>query len=688
MKILRKLNTSIIRFIQNVFLLFWIIGFLLILLITAAFSRDRSAGLLDRIDRKLIKRKSTRQVNRVVGWLNRIAGMFPFRNILTNLGRRAGVDEKVLAALKPEKKQKSLKGLIKKYKRFVWENWVGIQKSEPLHFLVPGHVLKEDPRGWAERYDSIEFDYQTLALVREIVRDCKQDGLNLRCVASGHALSDIAVSNDVMMSTAGFTSPQRRADQFYIKEQYRNGFTVDVNFGDQPTQEKHYLFETGAGTKIKYLNEMLHRHGLAMQNMGGTDVQGYMGGAATATHGTGIQLGSYSDCIRSMIVIKADTSVIRLEPKDGITDPVAYRKFNRSLKPNQRIRLVQDDQLFYSMITNIGCMGIVYSVTIEVQPKFELFEQRHATTWSAVRKKLVEGGREFINQHRHLNILINPYKIDPQKQRIKEKQMKASHNEHLRLAAKDNYCLVTTIDYAEDRENDKKEHPEERRNYFSSLFAGLRFTSIFAVWLFNRRPFSIPLFIVNSLHRLVDSKDGKNGGGGYIDRSYKVFNQGLGHMRDIGYAIEIGFRIEDVPEVVDRIIELTQQWADPHEHYICAPIALRFVRRSKAYMSMSNGHDVCMIEIIVLKGVIASNDLLHRLETQLVKEFSGRPHWGLNVGTLTREQVEHLYPEFDRWEESLMEMDPDGLFANSFTKRLELGGRIGMPIPMRWLRAV
>jgi hypothetical protein len=87
-------------------------------------------------------------------------------------------------------------------------------------------------------------------------------------------------------------------------------------------------------------------------------------------------------------------------------------------------------------------------------------------------------------------------------------------------------------------------------------------------------------------------------------------------------------------------------------------------------MSMMNGHDTMMIELIGLTRSSGGFELLAAYEEALY-ELSGRPHWG-QVNTLTGSHglIASMYPRYEDWLEVRRRLDARGVFDSPFTRRV------------------
>lgn len=452
---------------------------------------------------------------------------------------------------------------------------------------------------------------QTLEEIIDIVEDADELGLKVRAVGSGHSASDIATTSDYLLYTHGIDEPLE-LDKSVLKEDAK----------------KLCLFEAESGMTVRELNGELEDVGYALPNAGGSDVQTIMGAVSTSTHGSGIALGAYPDLIRSFVLVTTGGEVYRVEPSNGITDPTKYN--------DEDIPLVQDDEWFYASIVSMGSMGIVYSVIMEVVPSYWLKESRELTTWSKIRPLLEE--RKVIRDNEHFEVYINPYKTDG-----------------------DHTCVVTTRNRID--VDLRPKGPDGRRNFLSSLLMSFKITPKVLLQMFMLIPHKTPNFIDRAMKALQDEA--------YIDKSYKVLNQGLKQVKTVGTAIEVGFSMDDYLGAVDRIFKIAEKRAMIGCQYVTSPFALRFVKGSKAYMSMMHGQDTCMIEIPTLTKALGRVDILHHFQSELYK-MGGRPHWGLEVDHLTgsNDLIKRMYPKYDDFMKVYNKLNSKGTFNNSFTDRV------------------
>jgi len=104
----------------------------------------------------------------------------------------------------------------------------------------------------------------------------------------------------------------------------------------------------GAGLNYAQVSEFLAARGWALHNLASLPHISIAGAIATGTHGSGIGNGALHTAVRSVELMKADGSIVRLT-----------RRFD-------------DD--FYSAVVSLGLAGIVISYEIEIEPTFEIVQ--------------------------------------------------------------------------------------------------------------------------------------------------------------------------------------------------------------------------------------------------------------------------------------------------------------------------
>ncbi len=488
--------------------------------------------------------------------------------------------------------------------RSAWRNHTGNQGCDPLRICRP------------------EKAEELAALVREAERG----GVGVRAVGSGHSWSDVALTTGFLIEPGGLARPLQLEPELL-----------------RPGVDPGGLARCEAGIRLRELNRHLDGEGRALLQMGGYDGQTVAGVLSTSTHGSGIGLGPICDFVRSLDLVGSGGRLWRIEPSDGPTEPAAFA----DRYPDRR--LVQEDRWFDAARVGIGCMGVIYSATVEVGERYWLREVRTLRPWGEVREDL--RARDVLRRHRHYEVYISPYAL-----------------------GEESRCLVTTRDPT-DRPGRR---PRDReRNSVPEFFAGLWITPKVLNLISDLWPSLTPRLLDRALVALADDE--------FTNLSYKVLNIGTANLLP-AYSAEIGVPVDDRGshiEAVERIRAIAGQRRELGSVYQTSPISLRFVKASTAHLSMMEGRDTMMIELIQMTRTEGGFELLGAYEEALY-ELGGRPHWG-QVNTLTgsHDLVRSLYPRYDEWQTVHAELNSSGVFDSPFSKRVGISAARSTASPAR-----
>lgn len=473
-------------------------------------------------------------------------------------------------------------------RRRTWRNHTGNQAIDPLQLRRPG----------------------TLDEVVATVQEAERLGVEVRAVGSGHSWSDVALTSGFVLEPEGLARPlSLEADLLH------------------PGTPSGSLVRVEAGMRIRDLNGHLDREGLALSQMGGYDGQTVAGAISTSTHGSGLALGPLCDFVRSLDLVASGGRVHRIEPHAGLTDRQAYE----SRHPDRT--LVQDDHCFDAALVGMGCLGVIYAVMLEVEPRYALTEVRTLSSWEKVKEEL--GTKDVLRDHRHYEVYLNPHRRKGR-----------------------NACLVTTRDRAEQATG---RDGARRRNSLPEFMALLPVTPKLLNAAADVCPSLTPRMLDRALAALADEE--------FTGPSYRVLNIGTANLLP-AYSCEIGVPIDGRHiEAVERIMAIAERHRELGSVYHTSPVALRFVQASRAYMSMMHGRDTMMIELIQMTRTEGGFELLAAYEEALY-DLEGRPHWGqFNTLTGSHDLVRRLYPRYDAWQEVHRQLNASRVFDGPFSKR-------------------
>lgn len=164
------------------------------------------------------------------------------------------------------------------------------------------------------------------AEVIELVRRARGAGKRLRVIGGGHSWS-------AACETDGYLLSLDRMARVLRVDKDRNQVTVQ------------------AGIRLHALCAELHRHGLAMQNLGSIQEQSIAGAISTGTHGSGVQFGILATQVVALRLVTGRGEVLDLD-------------------------LVRNAALVDAARVSLGALGVITQVTLQVTPAFNLREER------------------------------------------------------------------------------------------------------------------------------------------------------------------------------------------------------------------------------------------------------------------------------------------------------------------------
>ncbi|MEP6954922.1 MAG: D-arabinono-1,4-lactone oxidase [Solirubrobacteraceae bacterium] len=209
-------------------------------------------------------------------------------------------------------------------------NWVGNQRCTPARRVSPASEAE----------------------VQDVIRKAVADGQGLRVVATGHSFSPVHLTEGTLIDLANL------------------GGIVHIDAAGRRVRAL-------SGTPVGAFGDPLWEAGLALPNQGDIDTQGIAGAVATATHGSGIELQSFSAGVRGMRLVTADGAVLELG--EG------------------------DDRLAAAQVA-IGMLGVITELELEVVPRYRLAERIEHWTWERAWGRL----DEMTRAHRHYSFFWLP----------------------------------------------------------------------------------------------------------------------------------------------------------------------------------------------------------------------------------------------------------------------------------------
>ncbi|WP_406724787.1 FAD-binding protein [Streptomyces sp. GD-15H] len=145
----------------------------------------------------------------------------------------------------------------------------------------------------------------------------------VRALGSGHSFNEIAEAGaDGVLLSLDALPPQ---------------IDVDTAAG---------TVRVGGGVRYAELARQVHRHGLALANMASLPHISVAGSVATGTHGSGTGNGPLASSVRTVELVTADGSAVRIDRGD--------------------------EARFGGAVTSLGALGVVTALTLDLTPAFDV----------------------------------------------------------------------------------------------------------------------------------------------------------------------------------------------------------------------------------------------------------------------------------------------------------------------------
>lgn len=398
-----------------------------------------------------------------------------------------------------------------------------------------------------------------------LVANASRSGQRVKAVGSGHSFTGAATTDGHLV----------RLDHL------RNLIDVDRSAGTVTVQ---------AGIRLSHLNELLHSLGLALPNLGDIAYQSISGAIATSTHGTGRNLTGLAGQVCAMRIVTGDGSVMDLSAE-------------------------RHGDLFDAARVNVGALGIVSQMTLNVVPAFRLRAVEGAQRLDAILENL----DELVDSNDHYEFFWIP---------------------HTKWA----------LTKANNRTDDPVNVPSRMRRWYAETFlSNYAFGTLCR--LGRLRPSLIP--------RLATALP-SSGVSTYVDDSYRVFaSERLVKFVEMEYAIPRAKCAEALTRIRSTI--------DERGYLVSFPVEVRFTAPDDIPLSTAHGRESAYIAVHMYKGT--EFESYFRDVANIMADYDGRPHWG-KMHFLEAGQLRQLYPRWDDFMKARNRLDPGRTFANDYTRQV------------------
>jgi xylitol oxidase len=426
--------------------------------------------------------------------------------------------------------------------------------TAPLFSPLKGWAAGEKIKNWAGNltYSTDKlFEAKSVTQVQEFVKKTPK----FKVLGTRHCFNDIADSTDQFLSLKGMNQATVNA----------SAKTVTVE----------------AGMNYGQLSPFLHEKGFALHNLASLPHISVVGACATATHGSGERNGNLSTAVTGLEFVTAKGEAIELtKAKDG--------------------------EKFKAAVVNLGGLGIVTRITLDIQPTFMakqyVYEQLPVSEFKA-HFDAIEGSGYSVSLFTSWQ---NPY--------FEEVWVKV-------------------------KDGDKFDAGPE----------------LFGAKLATKNMHPIPeLSAENCTAQMGVSAP-------WFER--------LPHFK-MGFTPSSGVELQSeyfVPRknAVDAILAISKLKDRVGPHILTSEI--RTIEADDLWMSPCYKQPSVAIHFTWKQEIPEVMALLPVIERELAP-FNVRPHWG-KLFTITREQLRSRYEKFDDFQHMLADYDPKGKFRNAFLNR-------------------
>lgn len=403
--------------------------------------------------------------------------------------------------------------------------------------------------------------------LRQILAKARSKHSKIRPIGSSHTMNTLCATSEIQIET------DKLCRVLFIDKQ-------------------RLKVKTEAGIKIYKLLECLAKEGLTLPNQGYIVEQAIAGAVATATHGSG-RTGTLSSFVEEIELLDANGTLHTLTPSS-------------------------DEHLFSAALVNLGCLGIVYSLTLTCIPleKLNLAKVRSSLP------RTLEQLDTLLQTNDYFQFVIDPYSDS-----------------------------VITWLYHKTQEGLKNRLSYKIRWLANKMLAYIAFDlKLYPWWLI---PQIIKIYMKISTMKCC------------IDYSCNLLSPA-----DDGHYVEeeIAIPFEKFKEALSATRQIIDRFGQQKKRFV-AVILIRFANAEKyGYLSPAIGRQTAYISLITIAKE-GYKDLFQEFETALYA-FQGRPHWG-KINFLTRQKVAELYgPNYELFREAKQTLDPAGIFSNEHIDRL------------------
>ncbi|MFN8381647.1 MAG: D-arabinono-1,4-lactone oxidase [Anaerolineales bacterium] len=462
-----------------------------------------------------------------------------------------------------------------------WTNWGGNLSATPEFFCTP-------------------LSWQDIVTIVNNARNLKK---KVRVLGGGYSWTPMVPTNDMMIDMSKLNqiiSVDQEKKQVTVEAGMRVG-DLSLAIGGQPYDLDQKPFAkpvVAPGNELSLETETV----IPWITVGGA--------VALNCHGTGYNQGTVSDLVVAMDVITAD-----------------------GVKTTYSVATHGED-VMNALKVNLGALGVVYSVTFQCVPQFNL----RAIDSKADMQTAIDTIEGLVTKHDYTEVFWFPFNKN---------------------------CWIKTWDKTDQpvTEQEVKWGWDELKVLLEIKFFGIRMMDILE---------KLPKFtnvVMNFISWLMPQQT-------VVAPSSMVFHYQLYYMPvwDMSYCINIPNNdFSNVKKAWNAVTEKINQLAGENQYPQNMVMHTRYIKSSSAYLSPANGEDhTCCIEILTFTGnnrpVSDYENYFKEIEQDWIA-LGGKPHWGKAIYSVNA--LKAMYgANMDAFLQIRQTMDPNQMFINDFLKQV------------------
>lgn len=443
---------------------------------------------------------------------------------------------------------------------------------------------------------------QTKVELTTIVQNAISGKKKIRVLGGGYSWTPVVPTDDFMIDMSKFKqilSVDSTKNQVTVEAGMRVGDLSLALAGEQfDLDDKPIPPVVGLNNKLSFETETV----IPWITVGGA--------VALGCHGTGYNMGTYSDLVVAMEVLLADGT---------------WHTFSAE---------TDGQAMMNAMCVNLGALGIIYSVTFQCVPLFNL----QAVDGQADMMTTIGNIQKLVTSHDYVEVFWFPFNKN---------------------------CWIKTWDKTTNpiTQTEPSWGWDELKTFLEINGFG-----IYLMDLLNKNSWLSP-YIMRLLSKLMPSQS-------VVAVSPQVFHYQLFYMPvwDMSYCINIPNNdFTNVQkawmQVVNRIEALQKQGQYPQNMVLHT----RYIQNSNAYLSPASGNDhTCCIEILTFTGdnrpVAEYEDYFKQIEQDWIA-LGGKPHWGKAIYSV--DKLKSMYgANMDSFLQIRQQLDPNQMFINEFLRQV------------------